>query len=121
VQDVEAVDSLTGAVPAIGKLAEGAAVTGTFRANTLREQGRPFCRTELPVTGFYPENSVQFWELETGRELCNLAGNRAQTGGADFSPDGRLLLTGGGNFVRGGGTSLRICDVTAGKELRLMS
>jgi WD40 repeat protein len=74
------------------------------------------------VTGSYPENSARLWEVETGRLMHELAGNRAQIRGADFSADGRLLLTGGGNFVRGGGdASLRIWDVTTGKELRLMS
>jgi len=77
---------------------------------------------KLLVTGSYPENSAQLWEVDTGREIHELAGNRAQIRGADFSPDGKRLLTGGGNFVRGGGdTSLRIWDVTIGKELRLMS
>ena len=76
----------------------------------------------LLVTGSYPENTVQMWEVATGRLIHELVGNRAQIRGADFSPDRRLLLTGGGNFVRGGGdASLRIWDVTTGKELRLMS
>jgi len=77
---------------------------------------------KLLVTGSYPENIARLWDVESGREFHELAGNRAQIRGAAFSPDGRVVLTGGGNFVRGGDdTSLRIWDVTTGKELRSMS
>jgi len=77
---------------------------------------------KLLVTGSYPENSARLWEVENGHEIHELVGNRAQLRGAAFSPDGAVLLTGGGDFVRGGGdTSLRIWDVTTGKQLRLMN
>jgi WD40 repeat protein len=77
---------------------------------------------KLLVTGSNPENSARLWEVESGHEIHELVGNQARIRGAVFSPDGAVLLTGGGDFVRGGGdTSLRIWDVTTGKQLRLMN
>ncbi|MEX2120603.1 MAG: WD40 repeat domain-containing protein [Pirellulales bacterium] len=66
-----------------------------------------------------PDLSVRIWELETGEEVRRLEGHQAVVRGADFSPDGTRILTGGGNFVSGGlDTSIRLWDAETGRELR---
>jgi WD40 repeat protein len=65
---------------------------------------------------------ARLWDLESGQELLALQthpGGRAWT--AAFTPDGKQAVTGGGDVFEGniaGEGSLRLWDLTSGKEIR---
>ncbi len=62
---------------------------------------------------------VAIWDMETGRQLHNLAGSETGEGCAAFSPDGRCLVTGGrlDPVARTGDYRVRVWDVRSGKEV----
>jgi WD40 repeat protein len=68
------------------------------------------------------DGNARLWDLASGKELLILEtqkGGRAWT--VAFTPDGRRAVTGGGNAFEKGGTtegSLRLWDLTTGKEIR---
>jgi WD40 repeat protein len=57
---------------------------------------------------------VQVWDAATGKLLRRLKGHKGQLACVAFAPDGKRLLTGGGD-----GT-LRLWDLGSGKELRVI-
>jgi WD40 repeat protein len=65
---------------------------------------------------------ARLWELDSGKMLLALEthkGGRAWT--VAFTPDGKRAVTGGGNVFEGKGptgASLRLWDLTTGKEIR---
>jgi WD40 repeat protein len=69
------------------------------------------------------DNTVRVWDATSGKELRRLDA-KGFVWTMTFAPDGRRLLTGnggmavGGNVNPNGDNSLRLWDVTTGKELR---
>ncbi|MEW6505560.1 MAG: hypothetical protein AB1457_16500, partial [Chloroflexota bacterium] len=53
------------------------------------------------------------WDVTSGAEVRRLAGHEDSVGSVAFSPDGRLLASGGG--------TVRLWDVTSGAEVRRLA
>lgn len=73
-----------------------------------------------------PENAViRLWDPEAGREVRKLVGHKAGIDCVDFSPDGRLLVSGsGGQYLNdkiyekaAADNSIRVWDVSTGRQL----
>jgi hypothetical protein len=59
---------------------------------------------------------IRLWDVSTGQELRKLDGHRGcQIRGMAFSPDGKLLASGGTGFLD---KDVRLWDVATGKELQ---
>ena len=43
------------------------------------------------------DNTVRLWDVSSGRELCRFTGHRQSVSAVAFSPDGRFVLSGGGD------------------------
>jgi WD40 repeat protein len=65
---------------------------------------------------------TRLWDLDSGKVLLALETNKgAMDWTVAFTPDGKQAVTGGGNTLAGNGTaasSLRLWDMTTGKEIR---
>jgi WD40 repeat protein/serine/threonine protein kinase len=69
----------------------------------------------LYQNGVYLQGSdftLRLWDLETGKELRRLSGHTDQVQCADFSPDGRRILSGGHDGM------VRIWNAETGTEIR---
>lgn len=66
------------------------------------------------------DGTAQLTELETGRQVQRFTGHSAPVSVIVFSPDGRLILTGGGIDLANGKEdhSVRLWDIASGKEVR---
>jgi len=66
-------------------------------------------------------NAVRLWDLTTGKELRRFEGHRGAVYGVAFSPDGRYVVSGSGDFDWGRALpvdcTIRFWDVETGKEL----
>jgi len=62
-----------------------------------------------------PDNTARIWDAATGRQLLVLCGHTSQVSSADWSPDGRRVVTASSD-----GTT-RIWDAVSGAELLLLS
>jgi RNA polymerase sigma factor (sigma-70 family) len=61
-------------------------------------------------------NVIRLWDLTTGKALRPLEGHRgSQVRGMVFSPDGKLLASGGNGFTD---KCVRVWDVATGKQIR---
>jgi WD40 repeat protein len=59
-------------------------------------------------------NHIQLLEIASGKDLCPVAGHRGRIDVVAYSPDGRLLATGGADRV------IRLWGWASGKELRVL-
>jgi len=59
--------------------------------------------------------SIRLWDAAAGRELRTLTGHTAATRATAFSPDGRLLASGGDDAV------VKLWDTAAGRELATLN
>src|SRR5262249_12571196 len=57
---------------------------------------------------------VRLWDVDTGKELHRLQGHRDLVYAVAFSPDSKLLASGGGDRDR----TVRLWDTSTGKEVR---
>lgn len=70
---------------------------------------------------------IKLWNLDTGREQLTLAGHTNPVNAVTFSPDGRLVASGGGipgdlNFgVQGQDYTVRVWDAARGRALHVLS
>jgi WD40 repeat protein len=60
-----------------------------------------------------PEARARVWDPESGREVVLLRGYRSIVSGLAFSPDGRRLVTAGGEYDR----TARVWDAATGEQL----
>jgi WD40 repeat protein len=51
----------------------------------------------LGVAGFEPSNRIELWNVDQRKLAGRLSGHRAHVNSITFSPDGRLLASGGGD------------------------
>ncbi len=68
---------------------------------------------ELLVTAS-EDNTIRFWDIETGRELAVLRGHKGAVTRTDFSPDGETLASSSGD------KTVRLWRVSDGTELRVL-
>src|SRR5262249_19639755 len=59
------------------------------------------------------DNSLALWEVATGKERFRFKGNQSLGGPLLFSPDGKLLVTGGDEVIR-------LWDALSGKVKRVL-
>lgn len=59
------------------------------------------------------QNSVKLWDMATGKELATLPGHKDGTVSVAFSPNGKILATGGLNDA-----SVKLWDIQTGKEIK---
>ena len=62
-------------------------------------------------------NTIQLWETLTGQVRANFPGFINESGSVAFSPDGRLLATGGNAFAWDMNRVIRVYDLASSKEL----
>jgi WD40 repeat protein len=71
------------------------------------------------------DGTVELWDPSTGKERMTLAGHRGKVFAVAFSPDGRMLASGGGDWAPpappGQPSEVKLWDVAAGKELATLS
>jgi WD40 repeat protein len=61
---------------------------------------------------------IRVWELASGQQVATLDGHEETTNGLDFSPDGKLLVSGSGDGGTSHDATVRVWDVATGRELR---
>jgi WD40 repeat protein len=64
--------------------------------------------------GNWVASEVKLWSATTGKELATLTGHPSEVQTVVFSPDGKILASGG--MQRQGGGEVKLWDVTSGKE-----
>jgi WD40 repeat protein len=102
-----------------GKFDLWSAATG---AHLQMIQGRPWCAAFAPdgqtlATVGAEEPTIHLWAAETGRKLRTLKGHETAVSSLAFSPDGKLLASGG----IAGDTALRFWDASTGKQVGTLS
>jgi RNA polymerase sigma factor (sigma-70 family) len=60
---------------------------------------------------------VRLWDVATGRELCRYAGHQASGWALAFSPDGKLIASGGGDVQRRD-NAVHLWEAATGKLIR---
>jgi WD40 repeat protein len=74
---------------------------------------RVFATADRPTSGLVrPE--IKVWDLDTGRQLTRFENVVSRVLSVDFSPDGRMLAVGGGNFSQSG--EVKLIERYSGKE-----
>ena len=74
---------------------------------------------EMDGPGGHRGPAGHLWEMASGREVAKLEGFDEATRDLAFSPDGRLLASGGGSSSSDrGDNTVRLWDVATGRELR---
>ena len=71
-------------------------------------------RWAQPCVGGLPDKSVRVWDVSTGQVLATLDGHTGPVHAVAFSPDGKVLASGGGD------KTIRLWDVTADKPLLVL-
>ncbi len=61
---------------------------------------------------------IHVWDLASGKEVATLAGHEESTNGLAFSPNGRLLASGSGDYRSSNDATVRVWDLTTARELR---
>ena len=51
--------------------------------------------TRLAIGGTWPENSIQLWDVKTAQRIAEFSGHKSDVEVVAFSPDNRLLASGG--------------------------
>ena len=60
---------------------------------------------------------ILIWDLASGREVAELVGHAESTNGLSFSPDGRLLASGGGAWESSNDATVRVWDLATSREI----
>jgi WD40 repeat protein len=63
--------------------------------------------------------TVRLWDAGTGKTLANLDGHTSGVSSVRFSPDGKTLASGAGEWFRAGSRQVGLWDVPTGKRLAL--
>lgn len=66
------------------------------------------------ASGSYEDYTVRIWDVKVGRVFHTLRGHTSYVRALAFAPDGKTLVTGGGD------STLRVWDVASGRELRVI-
>jgi WD40 repeat protein len=74
---------------------------------------RIFATADKPTAALV-RREVKIWDLDTGRQLSHLENVVNRVLSVDFSPDGRMLAVGGGDFDRTG--EVKLIERYSGKE-----
>jgi WD40 repeat protein len=61
------------------------------------------------------QGEIKLWDVATGREVRTLSGHTGWVNSVAFSPDGRLLASGSGDWM------IKLWDVATGREVRTLS
>jgi len=64
------------------------------------------------------DHITRLWDVQTGRDLQTFQGHTGEVQSVAFSPDGKSLLSGSGEYGETRDYSARLWDVATGKELR---
>jgi WD40 repeat protein len=100
------------------------AATGEKRRAIAVGPGEKGLRTSWTISlAFSPDGAklatthadgvIRVWDVSTGRQFCQLRGQGAMTGTAEFSPDGKWLVSGAGL----GDHCVRIWEVATAQEI----
>jgi WD40 repeat protein len=63
-------------------------------------------------------HSIRLWHLASGRKVAELHGPADVSPTLAFSPDGRFLAAGSGDYTRSTERSVRLCELASGREVR---
>ncbi|MDT5295559.1 MAG: hypothetical protein QOJ76_2439 [Acidobacteriota bacterium] len=64
------------------------------------------------------ENMARLWDVATGKELRRFDGHSSLVHSVAFSPDGRFVLLGTGNFLGLGSNTARLFEADTGREIQ---
>jgi WD40 repeat protein len=100
-----------------------------LRIDYYDSTGDAFVSFHWRLDGWFGDRPVPDWALfhDEGREVCRLEGHANSVGAVAYSPDGKFLLSGGGegSWKEKGpddsDCSLRLWDATTGKEVRRLT
>jgi WD40 repeat protein len=83
----------------------------TLTAHTKNVHSAPISRDGRFLASASSDQTVKFWEIESGRELKSFSGHTGDVNTVAISPDGQLLASGSDD------KTVRIWEVSAGREL----
>jgi WD40 repeat protein len=86
---------------------------GLIRALAFAPNGKLLAAAsaEAPPPGRAPRGDVKLWDLTTGKEKASLSDHGGKPWCVAFSPNGKLVASGGGDGV------IRLLDLARGKEI----
>jgi len=84
----------------------------TFTSVAVSPDGKTLATVISDMRTMSPENAIKLWDITTGKELATYEGHTEGTVCLEFSPDGKILATGGLNDG-----NVRFLDVRTGKEI----
>ena len=70
------------------------------------------------ATGLQADHTIRLWHVASGREVAKLSGLGDVSPTLAFSPDGRLLASGSGDYTQSVDRSVRLWELVSGREVR---